>query len=127
LSRRTSWQRSCGPSIRNATGSKRSYAWIVKSTALVNHYYFYCVDENFGPFFPYNAKLCLNGHEYARRQLERQQIAYQLWTTASAPGRTHLDPDRDKKVTAIIYEQGDSNPYSDRLAAAISECGPRET
>ncbi len=27
-----------------------SYAWIVKSTALVNHYYFYCVDENFGPF-----------------------------------------------------------------------------
>jgi hypothetical protein len=49
-----------------------SYAWIVKSTALVNQYYFYCVDENFGPFFlkfcsyfPYNAKLCLNGHEYA--------------------------------------------------------------
>jgi hypothetical protein len=28
-----------------------SYAWIVKSTALVNHYYFYCVDEDFGPFF----------------------------------------------------------------------------
>lgn len=61
-----------------------SYAWIVKSTALVNHYYFYCVDENFGPFFlkfcsyfPYNAKLCLNGHEYAKRQLERAKIPYQ--------------------------------------------------
>ena len=61
-----------------------SYAWIVKSTALVNHYYFYCVDENFGPFFlkfcsyfPYNAKLCLNGHEYAKRQLEREGIPYQ--------------------------------------------------
>ena len=61
-----------------------SYAWIVKSTALVNHYYFYCVDENFGPFFlkfcsyfPYNAKLCLNGHEYAKRQLERAGIRYQ--------------------------------------------------
>jgi hypothetical protein len=61
-----------------------SYAWIVKSTALVNHYYFYCVDENFGPFFlkfcsyfPYNAKLCLNGHEYAQRQLDRVKIAYQ--------------------------------------------------
>jgi hypothetical protein len=25
-----------------------SYAWIVKSTALVDNYYFYCVDENFG-------------------------------------------------------------------------------
>jgi hypothetical protein len=61
-----------------------SYAWIVKSTALVNHYYFYCVDETFGPFFlkfcsyfPYNAKLCLNGHEYAKRQLERAGIRYQ--------------------------------------------------
>src|SRR5215470_6633009 len=61
-----------------------SYAWIVKSTALVNNYYFYCVDENFGPFFlkfcsyfPYNAKLCLNGHEYAKRQLDREQIPYQ--------------------------------------------------
>jgi hypothetical protein len=61
-----------------------SYAWIVKSTALVNNYYFYCVDENFGPFFlkfcsyfPYNAKLCLNGHEYAKRQLERAGIQYQ--------------------------------------------------
>lgn len=61
-----------------------SYAWIVKTTALVNQYYFYCVDENFGPFFlkfssyfPYNAKLCLNGHEYAKRQLDREKIDYQ--------------------------------------------------
>ena len=51
---------------------------------MVNHYYFYCVDENFGPFFlkfcsyfPYNAKLCPNGHEYAKRQLEREGIRYQ--------------------------------------------------
>ena len=62
----------------------KSYAWIVKSTALVNHYYFYCVDRDFGPFFlkfcsyfPYNAKLCLNGHEYVKRQLEQRGIAYQ--------------------------------------------------
>lgn len=59
------------------------YPWIVKSTALVNHYYFYCVDRDFGPFFlkfcsyfPYNAKLCLNGHEYVKRQLEKKGIAY---------------------------------------------------
>ncbi len=62
----------------------RSYAWIVKSAALVNHYYFYCVDRDFGPFFlkfcsyfPYNAKLCLNGHEYVKRQLDQQGIAYE--------------------------------------------------
>jgi hypothetical protein len=53
-----------------------TYPWIVQSTGMVNHYYFYCVDEDFGPFFlkfclyfPYNAKLCINGHEYLKRQL----------------------------------------------------------
>jgi hypothetical protein len=66
---------------RHNPKTKRAYAWIVKATALVNHYYFYCVDEDFGPFFlkfcsyfPYNAKLCLNGHEYAKQQLQRHQI-----------------------------------------------------
>lgn len=69
---------------RHNPKTNSSYAWIVKSTALVNHYYFYCVDENFGPFFlkfcsyfPYNAKLCLKGHEYAKRQLDRENISYQ--------------------------------------------------
>jgi hypothetical protein len=69
---------------RHNPNQNTSYAWIVKSTALVNNYYFYCVDESFGPFFlkfcsyfPYHAKLCLNGHEYAKRQLDREQIAYQ--------------------------------------------------
>jgi hypothetical protein len=31
--------------------TKRTCPWIVKSTVLVNHYYFYCIDEDFGPFF----------------------------------------------------------------------------
>ncbi|MGH8966644.1 MAG: hypothetical protein ACRDXB_15140, partial [Actinomycetes bacterium] len=34
---------------RDAEG--KSYPWIVKSTGVVNHYYFYCVDADFGPFF----------------------------------------------------------------------------
>ena len=62
----------------------KSYAWIVPSTAMVNHYYFYGVDRDFGPFFlkfcsyfPYNAKLYINGHEYAKRQLTRQGIAHE--------------------------------------------------
>ena len=69
---------------RHSPHSGRPYPWIVKSTAMVNHYYIYAVDDDFGPFFlkfctyfPYTAKLCLNGHEYAKRQLERQGIAYQ--------------------------------------------------
>lgn len=62
----------------------RSYPWIVRSTALVNQYYFYGVDRDFGPFFlkfssyfPYTAKFCFNGHEYAKRQLQRAGIAYE--------------------------------------------------
>jgi DNA-binding HxlR family transcriptional regulator len=60
----------------------QAYPWIVKSTAMVNHYYIYAVDRDFGPFFlkfctyfPFNAKLCLNGHEYAKRQLAQKDIA----------------------------------------------------
>ena len=61
-----------------------SYPWIVQSTGMVNHYYFYCVDEDFGPFFlkfcsyfPYNAKLCLNGHEYLKHQLAKWGVAFE--------------------------------------------------
>jgi hypothetical protein len=67
----------------NPTTGKK-YPWIVRSTAMVNHYYFYCIDEDFGPFFlkfcsyfPYNAKLCLNGHEYVKRQLAKEGIAFE--------------------------------------------------
>jgi hypothetical protein len=42
---------------------------VVDGSAMVNHYYFYCVDRDFGAFFlkfcscfPYNAKLCINGN-----------------------------------------------------------------
>jgi hypothetical protein len=64
------------------TGS--SYAWLAKTTSMVNHYYFYCVDRDFGPFFikfcsyfPYNGKVCLNGHEYLKRQLEKRGIDFE--------------------------------------------------
>ena len=64
------------------TGQK--YPWIVERTAMVNHFYFYGLDEDFGPFFlkfctyfPYNAKLCINGHEYVKRQLAKEGIAFE--------------------------------------------------
>lgn len=62
----------------------RTYPWLVRSTAMVNQLYFYCVDSGFGPFFlkfctyfPYNAKLCLNGHEYLKRQLDNKGIGHE--------------------------------------------------
>ena len=58
---------------RNPT-TGQAYPWLVRSTAMVNHVYFYAVDGDFGPFFlkfgtyfPSNATLCLNGHEYVKR------------------------------------------------------------
>lgn len=60
-----------------------THPWIVRSTAMVNFYYFYCVDRDFGPFFikfcsyfPYTGKLCINGHEYVKRQLTKEGIAH---------------------------------------------------
>lgn len=50
----------------------------------VNHYYVYLDDPEFGPGFlkvcsyaPWGLKVCLNGHEWAKRQLERRAIAYE--------------------------------------------------
>jgi len=61
-----------------------TYPWLVRSTAMVNHFYVYCIDRDFGPFFlkfctyfPYTAKLCLNGHEYAKQQLDHRGIGYE--------------------------------------------------
>jgi hypothetical protein len=60
-----------------------AYPWIVKTTGLVNHFYVYAVDADFGPFFlkfcsyfPYNAKLCINGHHWAQRQAAKAGIGH---------------------------------------------------
>jgi hypothetical protein len=46
----------------------KSYPWIYRTTAIVNQCYFYLVDAGFDPlfikfssYFPYQAKVCLNG------------------------------------------------------------------
>ena len=61
-----------------------TYPWIVRSTAMVNQFYVYAVDDDFGPFFlkfasyfPYNAKLCINGNEWAKRQAAKAGISFE--------------------------------------------------
>jgi hypothetical protein len=61
-----------------------TYPWIVAATAMVNHFYVYAVDADFGPFFikfctyfPYNAKLCINGNEWAKRQAAQAGIGFE--------------------------------------------------
>jgi len=59
------------------------FPWIAKDTRVPNHFYFYGVDRDFGPFvikfcsyFPYNGRVILNGHEYAKRQATRKGIEF---------------------------------------------------
>ncbi len=59
------------------------YLWLTRASVQVNYFYFYCVDEDFGPFFlkfctyfPYNAKLCINGNHWAQRQAAQAGIGF---------------------------------------------------
>ena len=56
------------------------FSWQRKSIC-VNHYYIYVIDREWGPAFikvcgyaPYALKLCLNGHEWAKRQAQRRRL-----------------------------------------------------
>jgi hypothetical protein len=61
-----------------------TYPWLVRRSAIVNHFYVYGVDDDFGPFFikfctyfPYNAKVCLNGNEWAKRQATKAGVGFE--------------------------------------------------
>ena len=56
---------------------------LVDSTATVNAFYVYLVGDDFGPCFikfcscfPYNAKLCINGHECLKRRPAKRSIPF---------------------------------------------------
>jgi hypothetical protein len=60
-----------------------AYPWIVRDSRVVTQWYFYCYDACAGPFFlkysgyfPYNAKLCCNGNEYAKCMARRAGIGF---------------------------------------------------
>jgi hypothetical protein len=68
-----------------------SYAWLAKEWAMINHFYFYGFDGEAGPFFlkfasyfPYTARLCINGNEYAKRQATKAGIGFTAMDNAFA-------------------------------------------
>jgi hypothetical protein len=90
--------------LNKTTG--QTYPWLVRSTAMVNQYYFYGVDDDFGPFFikfssyfPYNAKLCINGHEYVKRQLTKEGIAFEALDNGI---RSCSDPKRMQEIAESL-------------------------
>jgi hypothetical protein len=73
----------------NAQTAKR-YPWMVTSSAMVNRFYFYGHDDDFGPSSsssaptsPAPARVCLNGHHFAQRQAAEEGSASNPSTTAS--------------------------------------------
>jgi hypothetical protein len=64
-----------------ATGKR--YPWLYQDQAMVNHWYFYGFDADFGPFymkfcgyFPFTGQIYFNGHEYAKQQCLKQGITF---------------------------------------------------
>lgn len=94
----------------------------VKEQRRVGVYYFYICDPDFGPgfikvctYFPYPAKVWVNGHEWAKRQAARAGIGF----TSLANGFASCDePDR---LQAICDRFGpdDVQGFFDRWIAAI--------
>lgn len=82
------------------------YPWIIRSTAMVNHYYVYLVDRDFGPlfikvcsYFPYPAKLCLNGHEWLKRQLRQREVPFEPLDNGI---RSSADPARVQRIADTL-------------------------
>jgi hypothetical protein len=86
----------------------------------VNHYYFYIDDEDFGPLFikvcsyaPWGIKLCLNGHEWAKRQLEQRGMNTKNWTMDFSPAASR----RSCRRCAIRWGRRTFTGYSGKAAA----------
>ena len=61
---------------RRSATTGGTYPWVVDGSAMINHYYFYCVDEDFGPFF---LKFC----SYFPRHCSASAMG---WTTRRSTG-----------------------------------------
>jgi hypothetical protein len=68
--------------VKQQRGGRVNFAYFKKSVC-PNHYYVYVVDPEWGPAFikisgyaPYAIKICLNGHEWAKRQLQRARVPF---------------------------------------------------
>lgn len=95
------------------TGNKRAH--LFRSSVMCNQYYFYIVDEDWGPmfikmasYFPYTLRICMNGHEYLKRQLEKEGITFEALDngllSCADPVRAQaiMDNITDEKIEAVI-------------------------
>lgn len=69
--------------VRKDHGSKVWFEYS-RQSMFVTYYYYYILDEDFGLFFikvctyfPFDVKVCFNGHEWAKQQLQKEGIRYE--------------------------------------------------
>jgi len=70
-------------SLSSIKHPETSIAKYSRQPVFVKQYYFYIDDADFGPCFikigtyaPFPVRICINGHEWAKRQIEKKGIAY---------------------------------------------------
>ena len=93
-----------------------------KAERRVGVYYFYVLDPEFGPgfikictYFPYPAKVWLNGHEWAKRQATRAGIAF----TPLSNGFASCEQPSQLQALCDRFGPGDVQAFFDRWMAVI--------
>jgi len=93
-----------------------------KEDRRVGVYYFYVLDADFGPgfikictYFPYPAKVWVNGHEWAKRQAERAGIT----CTALANGFASCDDPSALQAICERFGPADVQGFFDRWMSVI--------
>jgi hypothetical protein len=97
------------------------FVW-AKQERRVGVYYFYVLDREFGPgfikictYFPYPAKVWVNGHEWAKRQARRARISFTELANGFA---TCVHPDRLQGV-CDRFGPADVQEFFDRWITTI--------
>jgi hypothetical protein len=94
----------------------------VKQDRRVGCYYFYVLDPEFGPgfikictYFPYPAKVWVNGHEWAKRQAEHEGIGFAALTNGFAA----CDDPAALQAICDRFGPADVQAFFDRWTAII--------
>ncbi len=76
-------EQASGYSATRQVRGKQVWFQYRRKQVYVTHYYFYLLDPDFGlcfikvcTYFPFEVKVCFNGHEWAKQQLRQAEIAF---------------------------------------------------
>jgi hypothetical protein len=110
-----------GTTVRPEAGGAPHFSY-AKADRRVTSYYFYVVDEQFGPgfvkccsYFPYPLKIWLNGHEWAKRQAAKAGVGF----TALANGFAATDDPNGLQAICDRLGPGAIKAFAERWYAQL--------